>query len=236
MSVIATATVSVDDASSMNPVIADVLLRSRNTILDILDSRGYDVNKYRHIASEQILTLAEGNAHPRALDIIVPKKPDSKAPCERAVVVYQIQERLRTKLGTFPQRLYEETPDAMGHNAVFPSDDVIIVLNEPYHEAFDKVSLSLWQMRKARVVFFHIKQLVVHPGRHELVDSHRKLDADEIAVVLKRFRTVTKTQFPLIRHSDLQSRVLGLVPGDLVEIDRATPTAGIIKFYRICTA
>lgn len=221
--------------STLDPVVADILLRSRNTILDILDERGYDVSKYRYIAPTQILALAEG--HPRALDIIVPKKSDdSPAPCDRAVVVYQIQDRIRMKLGTFARDLYAISPDAMGHNAVNKEDDVIVILNEPYHDAFDKAALSLWQTQKSRMVFFHIKQVVVHPGRHVLVPPHRKLTAEEAAAIMERFHVTTKSQLPLIKHHDIQSRVLGLVPGDMVEVLRPTPTAGVLKVYRVCAA
>jgi DNA-directed RNA polymerase subunit H (RpoH/RPB5) len=221
-------------ASTLEPSIIDILLRSRNTLLDILDERGYDVTAYRYIAPEQILTLAEG--HPRALDIIVPKKPDGPAPCERAVVVYQIQALIRTKLGTFARDLYEIAPDALGANAVKRTDDVIVILNEPYHDSFDKTSLNLWQTQKSRLVFFHIKQVVVHPGRHVLVPPHRKLTPEEAKDVLERFHVTTKSQLPLIKHHDIQARVLGLVPGDIVEVLRPSPTAGVLPVYRICAA
>lgn len=221
--------------SSLEPVVVDIILRSRNTLLDILDERGYDVSKYRYIAPDQNLTLAEG--HPRALDIIVPKKAtDSPAPCDRAVVVYQIQDRLRTKLGTFADKLVDKAPDAMGANLVKPTDDIIVIINEPYNEAFDKTSLQLWQTQRTRLVFFHIKQVVVHPGRHVLVPPHRKLTAEEAAEVIARFHVTTKTQLPLIKHHDIQSRVLGLVPGDVVEVLRPSPTSGVIKVYRVCAS
>jgi DNA-directed RNA polymerase subunit H (RpoH/RPB5) len=221
-------------SSSLEPVVVDIILRSRNTLLDILDERGYDVSKYRYIAPDQILTLAEG--HPRALDIIVPKKADGAAPCERAVIVYQIQDRIRTKMGTFANKLYDEAPDAMGANRVKPTDDVIVILNEPYNDIFDKTSVQLWQTQRSRLVFFHIKQVVVHPGRHALVPPHRKLTADEAAEILTRYHVSAKTQLPLIKHHDIQSRVLGLVPGDIVEVLRPSPTSGIIKVYRICAS
>ena len=60
------------EGSNLEPGIADILLRSRQTILDILDDRGYDTTPYRNIAPSQILTLAEGTS--RALDIVVKKK------------------------------------------------------------------------------------------------------------------------------------------------------------------
>ncbi len=218
--------------SGLEPGVADIILRSRQTLLDILDDRGYDTTVYQNIAPDQILTLAEG--HPRALDIYAKKKPDSQAPCERAVVVYQIQDRIRAKLGTFAPRLFNEPPDA--NSIVTKADDIIVILNEPYHEAFDKYALQQWQAAKVRMTFFHIKQVVVHPGRHVLVPPHRKLSTDEAKAVMDRLHVTQKSQLPLIKHHDMQSRVMGLVPGDLVEILRPSPTAGVARILRICAA
>lgn len=216
--------------TTMEPGIADIIIRSRHTILDILDDRGYDTTVYRNIAPAQIVALAEGT--PRALDIIVPKKPDSAAPCERAVVLYAIQERIRGRLATFTRDLFDEST---GPDTIRRDDDIMVILNEQYHEAFDKTSLQMWQTEKVRMVFFHIKQVVVHPGRHVLVPPHRKLDADEAKTELARLHA-SKNQLPFIKHFDMQARVLGLVPGDVVEVLRPSPTAGIARALRVCVA
>lgn len=219
----------------MDPESADIIIRSRNTLLDILDERGYETKAYRHIANEQILMLAEGA--PRALDMVLPKKSgESPAPCERAIVCYQLRTPIRLRLGTFVRDIYEIPPDASEWSAVKRTDDVIVILNEPYHEVFDKTSLQMWQTQKARMSFFHIKQVVVHPGRHVLVPPHRKMSAEETAVLVERLHLTHKSQLPLIRHHDIQARVLGLVPGDVVQIMRPSPTAGIAEYYRICAA
>jgi DNA-directed RNA polymerase subunit H (RpoH/RPB5) len=221
--------------STIDPTIADILIRSRETLLDILEERGYDATVYRNISPDQILTLATGNT--RALDVFVPKKEGSAAPCDRAVIVYQLQDRIRSRLGTFTRDIYEEHPDKTGANAVRPTDDVIVVLNEPAeHEAFGKASLQLWQAKKARMVFFHIKQVVVHPGRHRLVPPHRKMSAEEAKEAVDRLHITQKSMLPLIKHHDIQARVLGLVPGDMVEVLRPSPTAGEARVLRICAA
>lgn len=222
-------------ATTIEPTVADILIRSRNTMLDILEERGYDVTVYRSIAPDQILTLATG--HSRALDIIVPRRKDSSAPCDRAYVIYQIQERIRNRLPTFLRDLYNEPADPMGVNQVARTDDVIVILNEPAeHDAFSKAALQLWQTSKARIAFFHIKQVVVHPGRHILVPPHRKLSSDEAETEMRRWHLTAKSQLPLIKHSDIQARILGLVPGDMVEVLRPSPTAGVARVLRICAA
>ena len=218
----------------MDPVTADILIRSRQTILDILDERGYEVTPYRNISPEQILTLAEG--HGRALDIFVNKKPDSNAVCDRAVVVYQLHDRIRTKLGTFTRDIYSVPVDSAPHSEITKSDDLIIILNEPYNEVFDKTALQLWQSQKSRISFFHIKQIVVNLGKHDLVPPHRKLTTEEAKELMKTYNVTQKSQFPLIKHNDIQARRLGLVPGEFVEILRPSPTSGTMKFYRICAA
>jgi len=219
--------------SNIEPGIADILIRSRQTILDILEDRGYETTPYRNIAPEQILTLAEGTS--RALDIMVNRKEEAdsvSSPCDRAFVIYMLQDRLRQKLGTFTRDLYDES----GSSNPTKADDVIVILNEPYHEAFDKVALQMWQQQKARMTFFHIKQVVVHLGRHVLVPKHRKLSAEEGKAEMARLHVTQKSQFPLIKHHDIQSRLMGLVPGDIVEILRPSPTAGVARILRICAA
>ena len=223
--------------SKLEPGIEDILLRSRHTILDILDDRGYNTTNYRNISPEQILTLAEGVSS-RALDIVVPASTASTtssaiAVARRAVVIYTLQQRIRSKIttGTFFNELFTE-------ESALPTkeDDDIIIINEPYNDTFDKASLKQWQSKKIRICFFHIKQMVVHLGRHVLVPRHRKLTEEEATKEIERLQITQKSQFPLIKHSDIQARILGLVPGDLVEIMRPSPTSGVNRVLRICAA
>lgn len=214
--------------------ISDILLRSRQTILDILEDRGYDTTQYRNIAPEQILTLAAKEA--RALDIFVPKREGSAAPADRAVVVYQIQDRIAGRLeGSFRTELFDSY-DGSDVLKINKTDDILVIYNESPSDKFAKFSLSMWQREKVRVSFFHLKEVVVHLGRHVLVPPHRKMTADELKAEMARLHVTQKSQLPVIKHSDMQSRLLGLVPGDGVEIQRPSPTAGVERFIRICAA
>ncbi len=221
--------------TTMDPETADILIRSRYTILQILEDRGYDTTYYRNISPDQIIELASGttDAGNKALNIGVDARPGGPATCPDAAVVYQIVDRLRTRLGTFLRDLYDKD---VNKDALDYTTDVIILLNEPYNEAFDKAALQMWQTNKARVTFFHIKQVVVHLGRHELVPPHRKLSAEEARAELERWRITQRSQLPLIKHHDIQSRILGLVPGDIVEVLRPSATTGVSRVLRICAA
>jgi len=69
-----------------------------------------------------------------------------------------------------------------------------------------------------------------------LVPPHRKLTEAEARVEMARYSVTQKTQFPLIKHSDIQARLMGLVPGEIVEVLRPSPTAGVARVLRICAA
>lgn len=225
------------ESTVFEPAIADILIRSRTTVLDILEDRGYDATPYRNIAPEQVLALAGGTS--RGLDIVAKKKADSAAPCARAFVLYILQDRIRLRLGTFTRDIFEEDSTAtegLEKQGPTKDDDIIVILNEPYHEVFDKTALQMWQNQKIRMTFFHIKHVVTHLGRHVLVPPHRKLSVEEGKAEMARWNLTQKSQLPLIKHHDIQARLLGLVPGDIVEVLRPSPTAGVARVLRICAA
>jgi DNA-directed RNA polymerase subunit H (RpoH/RPB5) len=212
----------------------DVLLRSRQTILDILEDRGYDTAQYRNIAPEQIKELIAGG-DPRTLSIFVPRREGSAAPCERAVVLYYTNLSVRTKASTVLSEMLE-MDDGTGSFKVDKTDDILILINEPLHETILRAGLTEWQENRMRVTFFNIKEVVVHLGRHVLVPPHRKMTADELKDEMTRLHITQKSQLPVIKYGDTQARLLGLVPGDAVEILRPSPTAGVERFIRICAA
>jgi DNA-directed RNA polymerase subunit H (RpoH/RPB5) len=222
-----------DTSLTETTALEDMLVRSRKTLLDILEERGYDATPYRDIAPGQLQQLLR---NPRAMDMLVKRKEGSSAPCPRAVVIYMLNDRIRLRLGTFLRDVYETSTDGTDEGKPRREDDLIVILNEPYNDAFDKASLKHWQQQKARLSFFHIKQTVVHLGKHSLVPPHRKMTPDEAKAEMEALHITQKTHLPLIKHHDIQARILGLVPGDMVEILRPSPTAGVARVLRICSA
>lgn len=209
----------------------ELIIRSRPTILEILENRGYDVTSYKNVHPEDILKLASTN--PDLLRITAQKIPDGPAPMERCVVLYQgIANVIRLRLEQVVMKLWdEENPNHFNKE----TDEVIIILTEPYHEAFDITSVKQWNTQKARISFFNLKNLISNPARHTFVPPHRKLTPDEIETVIQQTKVKTKYEFSHIKyHRDMQARVLGLVPGDLVEILRPSEDCGIFPVYRVC--
>jgi DNA-directed RNA polymerase subunit H (RpoH/RPB5) len=115
------------------------------------------------------------------------------------------------------------------------TDEAIVILNEPLHDAFHASSIQQWLLHKRRIVFYTIKQLISNPSRHILQPRFRKIPASD-SELLQSLRLKTKKNLPLMKfHVDIMTRILGLVPDDVVEIIRPSQTAGDYKMYRICS-
>jgi DNA-directed RNA polymerase subunit H (RpoH/RPB5) len=214
----------------------DYIVRSRPTICEILTNRGYDVEEYKGVSPKDLTTMIASNI--KSLEIIAKKREGGEgpqAPMERAVVLYFVEGPIRLSLNNFTKILFADT-ETGARPLKAATDDIIVLHNEPNHDAFTAQSQVQWIANKARVSFFSLKNIISNPTKHVFVPPHRKLSAEETAMVMKRLHVESKSSFPHIKfHADMQARVLGLVPGDVVEIQRPSDTGGITTLFRICT-
>jgi len=67
---------------------------------------------------------------------------------------------------------------------------------------------------------------------HELVPPHVIAEEAEINLVLNHYG-INKTHLPRIQSRDPAARVLGARPGQVIRVERLSPTAGIAYYYRL---
>ncbi|MFW9833859.1 MAG: DNA-directed RNA polymerase subunit H [Candidatus Thorarchaeota archaeon] len=68
--------------------------------------------------------------------------------------------------------------------------------------------------------------------QHELVPQHVIATEEEIQLVLAHFG-IKKGQLPRIYRDDPAVKVLGARPGQIIRIERNSPTAGRAYYYRL---
>jgi DNA-directed RNA polymerase subunit H (RpoH/RPB5) len=214
----------------IDPEIYEYVIRSRSTILEILDNRGYNVDAYKNISPSEIEAMAMHSSEDiDFMRINASKKEGSDAPMSRAVVIYWISGNYKPRIESQINELFREKVNP-------ETDELIIILAEPLHESFHNQAILLYKQRGIRVGFFNIKNLISNPARHIMVPKHRKLNAIEIQTLMAGLRLKSKYELPHIKyHVDMQARVLGLVPGDIVEITRPSETSGENVIYRVCS-
>jgi DNA-directed RNA polymerase subunit H (RpoH/RPB5) len=204
----------------------DLIVRSRSTILEIIENRGYNVDSYKGVSPVEIDKFAMTNTN--LLQITADKIKDGFAPLDRIVVLYWL-EPVKNKLETELKKLWDEG----GFDVT--KQELVVILSEPPHEAFALQAAKQWTLLKARISFFHLKQIISNPASHCMVPPHRKLSETECEFVMKKLKLKSKSELPHIKYHDIQARVLGLVPGDIVEIRRPSETVGEYTLFRICT-
>jgi DNA-directed RNA polymerase subunit H len=198
----------------------DNIYRSRITLLDILEERGYEVTKFRKFSPIEIAAAAA--AFP-SLSFEVHQKEDDTKVCQ-----VRYAKVGRQKLGTF----FDDIADTD-----VPNTEVILMMLEPVNDAHHQVALQLYMTRKLRVGFFSVFQLVNNPMRHVLVPKHTIVPLEEHAALMAKYNISSKAKFPLIRfHVDPIIRLIGAVPGDIIKISRPSPTCGVYDdWYRVVT-
>jgi DNA-directed RNA polymerase subunit H (RpoH/RPB5) len=92
-------------------------------------------------------------------------------------------------------------------------------------------------IRSQKVLFFHLRELQMDITTHRMSVPHRILKPDEAKIVLEKNRVVNpEFQLPCIDSQDIQARIIGAVPGDIIEITRHSDTVGKSIYYRYCVA
>jgi DNA-directed RNA polymerase subunit H (RpoH/RPB5) len=205
--------------------VLDLIVRSRPTVLEVLELRGFNVDSLKDESPEDLVTKSS-TALTNDIELeLLRIQVDSKDETRKAHVFYWMGSVKQKRKNMFP------LDEALG---IEDGDDVIVLLNEPIHDDFHKIAIT--RREYEHISFFNIRNLVTNPMKHVLVPIHRKLSPEEGEAVLKELHAPSKSVLPAIKyHVDMIARVLGLMPGDIVEITRPSITAGEYKLWRVCT-
>jgi DNA-directed RNA polymerase subunit H (RpoH/RPB5) len=216
----------------MDAEVFDLIVRSRSTILSILKDRGYITTNYENVSPAELIGMARTNVS--LLTITAERDPEGNAPMERIHVFYTVDAPIRPSLEKKVEEKFAVTKDG-GLDRT--KDEIMFVLYEPFHETFHQRALQQWTAHKARVSFYHIKNLISDPAKSVWVPPHRKLTEEEAEALIPALHLRSKFNLPyILYHLDMQARRHGLVPGDIVEIKRPSDTCGEHTRYRVCVA
>jgi DNA-directed RNA polymerase subunit H len=209
-----------------NFVFIDNVYRSRMTLLDILEERGYDVAKYRKFSPVEAQAAATAFG---SLSFKVSKKDDENKICD-----VRYANVTRQKLDSF-----FDIDDDDAENT-----EVVVMTINPVSETHHTEALKQYmklkesggkERRKLRVSFFNIEMLVINPMKHVLVPKHEIVPTQFHKELMDSMYITSKSKFPEIKfHVDPIARCIGAVPGDIVKITRPSSSAGESIIYRVC--
>lgn len=216
-----------------NFVYIDTIYRSRMTLLDILESRGYDVEKYRKFSPAE---ATEAYHNVAGLNFVVNKKNDPSYVCDVRYLNLSYQ-----KMDSF---FRENVADDASEKT-----EMIIMMDTPVTDRHHGTALKQYMMmkdepdengarvrRKLRVSFFQMEMIVINPLNHVLVPKHEIIPESQHKELMASMFITAKSKFPEIKfHTDPIARCIGAVPGDIVKITRSSASSGESTIYRVCS-
>ena len=207
-------------STSYSPFISKVYT-SRIILLEILKARGFDTDEWGGFSVTEIQTLYNN----KQLDMLLENPTTNK----KIFIKYH----LATRLG--PVHVYDYVDDLFDIEDILTTDDDLIIVSK------DKVNTTIQDLveqsfikDKRFVNIYNLNDYLFNILNHTMVPPHLILDDKEKKKVEQRYNVTNDSEFPEISRFDPVAKAIGLRPGELCEITRASPTAVQTKYYRLC--
>lgn len=197
--------------------------KSREVILDILTTRGFDTEEYKNFSISEIHSLVQHNQ----LDMLV-ENPETK---KKVYIKYYNLDK------TIQARHIHETVESLFtvEQILSPDDDLIIIIKDEPNETLQKLQRTYYEHDGIFLTLINIDRLQFNILNHSLVPKHTLLSTESMEKVKKQYNITDNKNFPSISRFDPVSQVLGIRPGQVFEIERSSKTAISSIFYRICS-
>ena len=215
-------------STSYSPLISKIY-KSRNIILKILKSRGFNVDDW----SDFSVTEVQAMFNNKELDMLL-ENPTTK---KKVYVKYHLS---GTKGGTSMSRLgtshiYDYVDDLFDIEDVLTSnDDLIIISKDKTNQTIKDLIEQLFIKDKKFVNIYNFHDYLFNVLEHEMQPKFRILSEEEKQKIMKQYNITKDKEFPDISRFDPVSQAIGIRPGEVMEITRSSPTAVKSVYFRIC--
>jgi len=215
-------------STSYSPLISKIY-KSRNIILKILKSRGFNVDDWSDFSVTEIQAMFNS----KELDMLL-ENPTTK---KKVYVKYHLS---GTKGGTSMSRLgtshiYDYVDDLFDIEEVLTSnDDLIIISKDKTNQTIKDLIEQLFIKDKKFVNIYNFHDYLFNVLEHEMQPKFRILSEEEKQKIMKQYNITKDKEFPDISRFDPVSQAMGVRPGEVMEITRSSPTAVKSLYFRIC--
>lgn len=199
------------------------IFKSRETLVEILYSQGYDVNDYSAVSEKHLHSMINN----KQLDMLFEKKnSDSKIYIKSYFILGKSIKK--DIIPTMIDDLYYI------EKILNKNDTLMILVNEEPNSTILSHLKHIWSKEGIYIVVVPLQRLQFNVLKHTLVPDHRVLNDDEKKSIFTKYNAKNDSQFPQISRFDPVAQMIGLKPGQLCEITRPSKTAITSKYYRIC--
>jgi len=196
---------------------AKIYFRVRQTAMEMLEDRGYNVS-----ISDKNLSYEEftNRLDEYAINLVAPHKIDS---LKIAYVSFILDSKSFSKKDLVAMKLMIDETYTSNNMSV-----IIIVQDKPTPQ----IAKELLNDEYKSYEIFLMKNLMINITHHEIVSKHILLTPEEIEKVLEEYQTV-RSQLPKLLVTDPVAKYYGMQAGDVCKIIRQSPMTGESYYYRI---
>lgn len=225
------------------------LYNARKNLLDLLTAQGYDVEGYTNFGVNEVNAMY---AH-KQLDMLVETKSSSSEkgkekegkgkPKKKAYVKFHLEKMLSAAhINDLVEDLYvlgsggEIGGLGISTNAndtVLTERDALIIVTKQEVKTMNQYLNQLF-LQGRFIVLLSLDRLQFNILNHQYVPSHTILLKEEMDEMMKKYNVGDKSQLPDISRYDPVALAIGMRPGDVCRIDRASKSAVHSTYYRVC--
>ena len=192
-----------------------ILYKVRQTILEMINDRGYYVPEIEKISFEEFVIKYNN----KNLDIYINDINNNKK-----IYVYfhnEVKNYSKNDLKNIMQKLINEYQDS--------NINLILILREKENSAISK---ELTKDSYKNIEIFLKKNMIFNITKNEYVPKHILLNNEEEKELLEKYNT-TKGKLPKISKTDPIAKYYGMKSDQICKIIRKSPEVGEYLYYRL---
>jgi len=198
------------------------LYKSRNTVVELLEYQGYNIDNYMTFSINEIDAMYKNSQ----LDFLVNHQNNNT----KTYIKYFLQSK-QIK----PNVLDEFIEELFHIETVLTKNDTLLIIieDEPNDTIITKIKY-LYDKMGIFVVLHRINRLQFNILNHSLVPKCEILDDEEVQQLQKTYNITDIKKIPEISRFDPQALAMSLRPGQICKFDRNSATSMNYTYYRIC--
>lgn len=204
------------------------IYKSRNTALEMLKDRNYDISTINIYSLTEIESIynsikVKNNKEINGLDMYIDNQ-------NKILVKYIFNNKIRiSNIISIADEFIEENLNE--------NDTLILILNTKSlnsDETLETYFSNIYKNKKIFCQYFLLDKITFNITEHVMVPKHIILSESEANEVLKIYSVQSFSQFPIIYKTDPVAKYLGMKEGQLCKIIRSSESAGQYINYRYC--
>jgi DNA-directed RNA polymerase subunit H (RpoH/RPB5) len=218
-----------------------MVYKSRSVLLDLMKKQNYNTSEYEGFSVNEINTMKTNNQ----LDMILEKteyiqnnkvnitgennNDDGNINQKKIYIKYYLSKSLR------PNNLQEMIDDLFIVEEVLTKEDtLLVVVKDEVNDTLINNVKHIWESEKIFIILQPLQRLQFNILEHVYVPLHQVLSESEKIDIKNKYNIMNDHEFPELSRFDPVAQAIGIRPGQVCKITRASKTAIEAPYYRIC--